>query len=309
MEHVNTFAGGTLERAGHERNNPEWLAAQRLDPAAGWLPMWDLRGLMMPGANGLSVGWLQKSDIARYAADGASEVFLGLQNGAPCFAIDVTGDGSRAGRPFNDLGKWVDVRSAASQCSVPTASLLAQARALIDWHARHGFCAQCGAPTAMQDAGYSRRCEREQCGAQHFPRTDPVTIMLVLDDQDRCLLGRQPRFPRGSYSALAGFLEYGENIEEAVRREVKEEAGITVGRVRYHSSQPWPFPSSLMIGCFAYAESTEITLDEEELDDARWFSREEIAAMVENWQDSDQLRMPPPLSIAHQLARAWLAGF
>jgi NAD+ diphosphatase len=153
-----------------------------------------------------------------------------------------------------------------------------------------------------------RRCLAEACGAQHFPRTDPVTIMLVLDGADNVLLGRQPRFPPGVYSALAGFVEPGENIEEAVRREVREEAGIVCERVRYHSSQPWPFPSSLMIGCFAYAESKEIKLDQDELEDARWFTRPEIETMVESWADESQTRMPPPLSIAYQLARGWLRG-
>jgi NAD+ diphosphatase len=185
------------------------------------------------------------------------------------------------------------------------AAVLAQARSLIDWHDRHGYCANCGSPTEPREAGYMRACT--ECRAQHFPRTDPVTIMLVLRG-DKLLLGRQPRFAPMTFSALAGFVEQGENIEEAVRREVREEVGIRVGEVRYHSSQPWPFPSSLMIGCMAEAEEETIRLDPDELEDARWFSRAEIAEMVENHKAEGKLRMPPPISIAHQLAKAWLRG-
>ena len=171
----------------------------------------------------------------------------------------------------------------------------------------HGFCAQCGAPSRIREAGYLRLCSNTDCGAQHFPRTDPVVIMLVESDGD-CLLGRSARFPGSMYSALAGFMEPGESIEEAVRREVAEESGVTVGAVRYIASQHWPFPSSLMIGCVGTATDRAITLDPSELADARWFSRAEIAAMVDNWRAADGPRMPPPLSLAHQLARRWLAG-
>ena len=159
----------------------------------------------------------------------------------------------------------------------------------------------------MDEAGYSRKCDDKECGAMHFPRTDPVTSMLVVNG-DRCLLGRQKMFAPNSYSALAGFMEPGETIEEAVRRETWEEAGLRVGDVRYIFSQPWPFPSSLMIGCIGVAETTEITLDTDELEEARWFEREQVAEMVENWSDQNKLRMPAPLAIAHQLGRAWLRG-
>ncbi|MBT3534986.1 MAG: NAD(+) diphosphatase, partial [Rhodospirillaceae bacterium] len=172
---------------------------------------------------------------------------------------------------------------------------------------RHGFCSVCGQPSRMGEAGYSRKCSDDDCGSMHFPRTDPVTIMLVLDGEN-CLLGRQKIFAPNSYSALAGFMEPGETIEDTVRREVMEEAGIKVGAVRYVFSQPWPFPSSLMMGCFAEAESTEINIDPNELEEARWFTRDQIRDMVDSWQDQSKLRMPAPLAIAHQLAAAWLRG-
>ena len=304
MAHVNTFAGSPLNRAGHERRDPEWLEARRRAPDARFLPLWQLRGLMELGAK-LSISWRSADDVEPFRSRCANEIFLGLEDDIAHFAIDVSAAGeNKADAPFQDLGKWIDVRSAAMSAPGEQAAILAQARSTLDWHARHGFCAVCGAPTAMREAGYMRKCDA--CGAQHFPRTDPVTIMLVLDDEGRCMLGRQPQFPKGSYSALAGFVEPGENIEEAVRREVREETGITVEDVRYISSQPWPFPSSLMIGCWGYAVTTDISLDLEELEDARWFSSAEIAQMVENWSDLQSTRMPPPLSIAHQLARRWL---
>ncbi len=304
MAQVNTFAGSPLDRAGHERDDGDWLAAHRAAPDTRFLPLWQLRGLMRPGAE-LAISWRGAAEIAPFAEAGATEVFLGILDGVAHFAIDVSAAGEhKADAPFQADGKWIDVRSAAMSAAGDQAAILAQSRSMIDWHARHRFCAECGQPSELRDAGYMRKCGG--CGASHFPRTDPVTIMLVLDGAGNCMLGRQPRFPKGSYSALAGFVEPGETIEEAVRREVREEAGLIVGEVRYVSSQPWPFPSSLMIGCWGQAETTEITLDQRELEDARWFARAEIARMVENWSDLQEIRMPPPLSIAHQLARQWL---
>ncbi len=303
--HTHTFAGGWFDRAGHIRRDEVWLAAQKRRPDARYVVLSELRALMRV-EDEVEIAWQSGEAVADFVAEGAMVVLLGLHDDAPHFAIDIT----RAADPsaFSQAGRYLDVRSVAMQAAGDQAAVLSQARSLLDWHARHGFCAVCGRPTEPREAGYMRGCVAEDCRAQHFPRTDPVTIMLVIDQAGNVMLGRQPRFDPGVFSALAGFVEPGENIEEAVRREVGEEAGITVGRVRYHSSQPWPFPCSLMIGCFAHAESTEIHLDREELQDARWFTRDEIQAMVEAWGDKEATRMPPPLSIAHQLARGWLRG-
>jgi NAD+ diphosphatase len=169
------------------------------------------------------------------------------------------------------------------------------------WHARRRFCSNCGSPNEVAAAGWRRECK--VCKMQHFPRTDPVVIMLAVDG-DACLLGRQPRFPKGMYSALAGFLEPGETIEAAVRREIQEEAGVDCGEVRYFASQPWPFPSSLMIGCFAQARSRALEVDRVELEDARWFSREEALALLER-RHPDGLVAPIPMAIAHHLLKRW----
>jgi len=183
------------------------------------------------------------------------------------------------------------------------------AKSLVDWHARHKFCANCGAPTKLSKGGWQRDClpkDQGGCGAQHFPRTDPVTIMLV-EHEDKLLMGRQPRFPPKMYSALAGFVEPGETIEEAVAREVWEEAGIKVHSVKYLSSQPWPFPSQLMIGCTSVAESTDLTIDETELDDARWFTRAELEdARQAGPGGNETLIFPQPFAIAHHLIAWWL---
>jgi len=183
------------------------------------------------------------------------------------------------------------------------------AKSLVDWHARHKFCANCGAPTKLSKGGWQRDClpkDQGGCGAQHFPRTDPVTIMLV-EHEDKLLLGRQPRFPPKIYSALAGFVEPGETIEEAVAREVWEEAGVRVSDVRYLASQPWPFPSQLMIGCTSVAETTELTIDKTELDDARWFTRAELEdARNAGPGGNETLIFPQPFAIAHRLVTWWL---
>ncbi len=199
--------------------------------------------------------------------------------------------------------KLIDLRSiaAAGLVPVPEASMLASAKALLAWHARRGFCSNCGARTNVGAAGWRRECPN--CGMHHFPRTDPVVIMLATAG-DSCLLGRQKRFPKGMYSALAGFLEPGETIEQAVRREIMEEAGIACGAVTYFASQPWPFPSSLMIGCFAEATTRDVKVDQVELEDARWFSRDETRAMLEK-RHPDKVAAPIPMAIAHHLIKAW----
>ncbi len=307
MEFINTFAGSPMNRMGNERRDQDWLRGQMNEPDTAFLPMWQLRGLMMPGET-MRIGWCQKADVQPFISSGANVVYLGQIKGSSHFAVDVSATGSqKADAPLQELGKWIDVRSAASACDGADAAILAQTRSMLDWHARHGFCSVCGQRSHMGEAGYSRKCSDEGCGAMHFPRTDPVTIMLVLDGEN-CLLGRQKIFAANSYSALAGFMEPGETIEETVRREVFEEAGIKVGEVRYVFSQPWPFPSSLMMGCFAEAETTEIKIDPNELEEACWFTRSQIADMVVSWQDQSKTRMPAPLAIAHQLAAAWLRG-
>jgi NAD+ diphosphatase len=198
----------------------------------------------------------------------------------------------------------MDLRTLAVQGLLPPPLLgaLAQAKSLLYWHARHRFCSACGAPSVLASAGWRRDCPN--CKAAHFPRTDPVVIMLAVAGE-RCLLGRQRRFPPGMYSALAGFLEPGETMESAVRREIAEEAGIEIGRVHYLATQPWPFPSSLMIGCLAEAATTDLRVDEVELEDARWFSRTEARAMLAG-EHPQGLSAPQPLAIAHHILKFWV---
>jgi NAD+ diphosphatase len=230
-------------------------------------------------------------------------VFLGRLDGAPLFAVGIDADAAEALKSRDDL-LVTDLRSIATGGLVAAEYLppLAQAKAVLGWHARHRFCSKCGAPTQPVEAGWRRDCPA--CGAQHFPRTDPVVIMLAIDGE-RCLLGRQPRFAKGQWSCLAGFVEPGETIEEAVRRETREEAGIRCGRVAYFASQPWPFPMSLMIGCHAQALTTELAVDRSELEDARWFDRNEVAAMMLR-QHPGGLIVTHPIAIAHHIIRAWL---
>jgi NAD+ diphosphatase len=236
---------------------------------------------------------------------GASLIFLGLGDGRAHFAVDATGADVA---PDIDT-ELIDVRALAPAIAPGEAAILAEARSLLDWHARHRFCAQCGSPTKVGSAGWVRRCP--DCRASHFPRTDPVVIMLAIHG-DRALLGRNRRRAGARFSCLAGFVEPGETLEEAVRREVREESGIRCGRVRYLAAQPWPFPSSLMIGFLAEALTDEITVDPEELAEARWFSRDEIREMVkraaDGADDPTQVSLPQPIAIAHHICRRWSSG-
>jgi NAD+ diphosphatase len=242
-------------------------------------------------------------DQARALARTAEIVFLGLIDDAPRFAVALDPADAEALKTRGDL-YVTDLRSIAVRGLVEPNHLppLAEGKALLTWHARHRFCSNCGAPSNVVEAGWRRDCR--SCRAQHFPRTDPVVIMLPFAGE-RCLLGRSHRFQAGMWSCLAGFIEPGEAIEDAVRRETREEAGIVCGRVTYFASQPWPFPTSLMIGCHAQALSRDIVIDRNELDDARWFDREEVAAMLLR-QHPDGLTTPPTVAIAYHIIRAWV---
>ena len=233
----------------------------------------------------------------------AEIVFLGLIEGAPRFAVALdpaTAEALKARDGFlvTDL-RSIAVRGLVAADHLPP---LAEGKALLNWHGRHRFCSNCGAATNVVEAGWRRDCP--SCHAQHFPRTDPVAIMLPVAGES-CVLGRSHRFQPGMWSCLAGFVEPGEAIEDAVRRETREEAGIICGRVSYFASQPWPFPTSLMIGCHAEALSREIVIDRVELDDARWFDREEVAAMLLR-RHPDGLSTPPTVAIAYHIIRAWV---
>jgi NAD+ diphosphatase len=236
----------------------------------------------------------------------AGEVaFLGLDGEDALFATLIEEETPENSQARGDIAR-VDLRSIATQglVSVPVIGALAQAKSLLYWHKRHRFCANCGTLTLVSSAGWKRDCP--QCQAAHFPRTDPVVIMLV-QQAEHCLLGRQPIFPAGLYSCLAGFLESGETIENAVRREVFEEAGLPIGKVEYFASQPWPFPASLMIGCMAEALDDRVTVDGLELEDARWFSREEVKQMLDKTHPL-HFSAPPKLAIANLLISSWASN-
>ncbi len=298
------FAGNPLDRSDAQRRDPQWLEAQALHPQSRFLPLWQLNVLIQSGSE-TRLGWLHPAEIQHLNID-VPPVFLGLLDGLAHFAVDV----SQLGDPHHELKlsegwRFEEARTAATLLSPPETGILAQSRSQIDWHRRHQFCSVCGQRTVQGRGGQVRQCQA--CKAEHFPRTDPVAIMVVFDG-DRCLLGQsRGRLARtGTYSALAGFIDQGESIEEAVRREVKEEAGIHVGQVRYHSSQPWPFPSSLMIGCHAKALTTDIHQDNEEMTDVRWFSRTDVLAALRG--EHPHLRVPAPIAIAHHLIKAWAEG-
>ena len=232
------------------------------------------------------------------AGEASDLVFLGLSGSNGCFA-EVPEAGSTA--PPNPR-LW----QALASLSGEELATYGAARSMIDWHARHRHCARCGEPTRIAKGGWQRNCDA--CQAEHFPRVDPVTIMLV-QHEDNLLLGRQPRFPAGNFSALAGFVEPGETIEEAVAREVFEEAGVRVRDVTYVMSQPWPFPSSLMIGCLAHADDQALTIDANELDDARWFTRAEVEEAMQAAKDGgrgEAFGAPPPFAVAHHLLKWWV---
>jgi NAD+ diphosphatase len=295
------YTASILARVAEKRGDDAFLAACAADARCGAFAIGGELIVLRKTANGHDP--LFRADEIRALAPVAETVFLGLVEEAGRFGIALEPEATKAlkGRP--DL-LVIDLRSIAVQGLVGPDQLapLAEAKALLAWHARHRFCANCGTPTEMAQAGWKRVCPG--CNVEHFPRTDPVVIMLAVHGE-RCLLGRAGRFVQNMWSCLAGFIEPGESIEEAARRETLEEAGITCGRVTYFASQPWPFPMSLMIGCHAQATSTDITVDREELEDARWFTRDEVALMFKG-EHPEGISIPPPIAIAHHIIRAWV---
>jgi NAD+ diphosphatase len=278
-----TFTGEALDRAAEHRTDPDWLAAQRRDPHAR---------AVIAGDAGIRVEGDRLALVPLASLEAEQPFLLGVDATGPVFAVDAHGEDTATG--------MVGLRTAAALLPHADAALAAHAAALVNWHRRHPHCSVCGARTADEGGGILRRCER--CGSEHHPRTDPVVIMLVTDE-DRVLLGRQPSWPAGRYSALAGFVEPGESLEQAVAREVKEEAGVEVGPPAYIASQPWPFPTSLMLGFIAPWRAGEPRRVDAELEDVRWFSRSQIAAAA---REEGPPGLPPRFAIARRLLEHWL---
>jgi len=295
------YTSSLINRAAEKRLDEAYLARADIAPESGAYVIAGEQVILRKSSGPLDP--LFAPEAARALGPVGEVVYLGEMRGAARFGMALSRQAAEALKERADL-QLIDLRTLAVQALVAPEHLppLAEAKAMLQWHARHRFCANCGAPTTAHCAGWKRECA--SCKAEHFPRTDPVAIMLTIDG-DRCLLGRQSRFVANTWSCLAGFIEPGETIEDAVRREVLEEAGVVCGKVKYLSSQPWPFPMSLMIGCHAQAMTTEITVDTTELEDVRWFTRREAAQMLAR-QHPDNLTTPPPIAIAHHIIRAWV---
>jgi len=289
----NVFAGSYLDRAAHLRKDTAYVAAALTDPATLIAPLWRARNLVHPLEQGCCAAFVSVTHEIRTALPDGEFVLLGQFRGRACFAVDLP----PAAQPVAPPGAaFEDLRKTGALLPEDEAGLLAYARAMVLWRQRHRYCGSCGAPTHAESAGHVMKCSNAECGAEHFPRLDPAIIVLVTDGE-RALLGRQAAWPPGRYSTIAGFVEPGESLEDAVAREVLEETGVQVVEAEYHSSQPWPFPSSLMIGFTARAAAGSVPRADEELEDARWFTREQIA--------SGEPRLPPRQSVSLRLIEDW----
>ncbi len=340
---TNFYANTSLDRASHLRKDEDWLTARLADPDSRIVPVWRSRNLIEGVDEDVGPwAWAQRDARGRPLAKPAKKKSGGARDGGPGDSVadpprpaflDPVADRellARGGEPvllgimgeaahfavdFSDLeepacdpglagrGLFVDLRQVGAMLGRGEGSLLAYARGILTWHRNHLFCGRCGAPTVSEEAGHLRKCGGADCRAAHFPRTDPAVIMLVTHG-DKCLLGRQKVWPEGMHSTLAGFVEPGESLEDAVAREVFEESGVRVSQVRYHSSQPWPFPTSLMLGFHATAEAETLDVNTDELESAAWFSRDWIL----EHDGGKTFRMPRGDSIARQLIEAWMHG-
>ena len=299
-----------LDRLGPKRSDAEFLKSKLEAPGSRFLVLADLKPVIRSNAQrtDAKLAWFSLEDLTQFGLPSAEALFLGVDKaGKAHFALAVTEHRTRnVPGAIEKLRPIVDLRSLAMQgiMSPEELSLCGQARALAQWHENARCCGHCGGTTLVKDGGWKRKCWA--CGLEWFPRTDPVVIMLVTDGQ-RCLLAHEHRYAEKMYSTLAGYIEPGEDIEHAVRREVLEETGIKVGEVEFHSSQPWPFPHSLMLGCIGHAESTELVIDPVEIAEARWFTRQDARLMLER-RHPDGLTVPGKQAIANALIASFVDG-
>ena len=299
-----------LDRMGEKRRHRGWIDAQRASQAARFYLIIDLKFAITSRKDRTDthIRTFSAGDLGAAKINTSGAFFLGIRDdGAPVFAVALSQADAVAARGGADaFAPLVDLRSLATQTDIPAAELTiaAQARSLAAWHPTQRCCGRCGGRTLPRDGGWRRDCWA--CGQMHFPRADPAVIMLITHGE-QCLLGHEPRFLDNMYSVLAGFVEPGDDIENAVRREIMEEVGVRVGRVEYVASQPWPFPHSLMIGCRGEALNSDLTLNSMEVPEARWFGRDEVRQMLDRTHPQG-LFVPPPLSISHTLIRAFADG-
>jgi NAD+ diphosphatase len=289
----NVFAGPYLDRAAHLRKDAAFVTAALADPGSLLVPVWQARNLLRGAGPGRAAELVEVRHALRAAVPDSELILLGLFRGHACFAVELAAEPAPASLPDH---VFEDLRVAGGLLQADEAGLLAYARAMVLWRHRHRYCGSCGAPARSESAGHVMKCTGPGCGAEQFPRLDPAIIVLVTDGE-RALLGRQAAWPAGRYSTIAGFVEPGESLEDAVVREVLEETGVSVLEAAYHSSQPWPFPSSLMIGFTARASAAAVPRADEELEDVRWFTREQIASGTPG--------LPPPQSVSFRLIADW----
>ena len=305
---TNVFSGNPLDRQSARRGDAAFMAGVLADPATLVLPVWNGQPFVEKTADGFRLAYLAEAIGRTLTEVEETRLFLGMWKDTAVFAVDLEdrtdpSAGPPSEGPLAGLGEFRDMRALAMALAPAEAAIAATAKGVFEWRRRHRFCAVCGAPSQAAEGGWKRVCP--SCKAEHFPRTEPVVIMLPVIGE-RCLMGRQKVWPKGMWSALAGFLEPGETIEEACARELNEEAGLTATKVHYHSNQPWPFPNSLMIGLIAEVAEGEAVPDEAELEAVRWFTRDEAKALMAG--ELDGAFCPPPLAIAHQLLKSWAAG-
>jgi NAD+ diphosphatase len=294
------FSGNPLDRSANQRREEAWLEEQFGAGQGRYLAFWNLDVLAKPGDQA-GLHWLEGS-VREHLQEGVAPLLLGVRDGVPHFAVDLSSLEDPIARIGIDEARFSEVRALAMSLPEEEAGIVAQARSLVHWHTRHRFCGSCGSPTVVGAGGGMRKCP--ECGAEDFPNPHPVVIMVPWRD-DRCLLGSGRQWAQQRYSALAGFMDHGESIEEAVAREVFEEVGLRVDDVEYHASQPWPFPQNIMIGCFAHVADEDITVDLGELSGARWFTRQEIQQALDN-PESVEFGIPQRIAIARHLIEAWV---
>jgi NAD+ diphosphatase len=298
----NYYSSHGIDRVSARRRDDQWLADRLEADTTRFIPVWDQKNLFTTRGEALKPVFLPASDARDLVPGAESLTLLGVADGRAYFALGLP---SQAGPPPDPYGlaargRFRDLRQVAPLLGERDGALLAYARAVTYWHGRHRFCGDCGSPTRSAEGGMLRVCTNSQCGQQHFPRTDPAIIVLVTSGE-HCLLGRKAEWPAGMHSTIAGFVEPGESLEDTLIREVREETGVEVKEMAYHSSQPWPFPSSLMLGFTAVAANQSVRVDEDELENADWFTREDLQSRLK----AGTLKLPSPVSVAYRLIEGW----